>query len=574
MSAASKATQHWTLLLVGLLAAIYFWLAPVQQMSDASFTIALSERILKAHSLDLAPVVRATPRAQLPFQDANGDLPLHMVRRGEQQYYAYPIWTSVLLVPWVALLNAAGWHALDANGAWQSAQELKMQRLTAALLGALIVVLLLKLSGLLTTPRRALLMALLLVIGSSIASTLSRALWAQTMATVLLSCALLHALGRERAGRDINAPWLAALLLVMVLLRQPLVFSAAALLAWVAWAQPQRLRALLGWGLALSAAVAFFHWLTWAQLTPPSRYGPSLFTFERVPARLYSLLFAASRGVAIYLPLALLALVVAFGVALDERAQRWRNVALLAIAGQLLLLACYRPWAGGGAYGPRLLAELTPWWALLAALVMAHRPIGKRWFAALLLLGSWQSFIHIRGAWNQWTFEWNNIEPTYVAGSANFHGWRYPQFLAGWRDRPYPPVAATPLAVLNHRVELSGADTDIYIDSDIGPAQTGGRAITGPYPQLRFVFSAPPIGAEVVELVVSSHNAALIAVFLNDQNVLATTVMGERVLAIKGEFRRGNLRNNSIRLDCAENCEQITLKALQIAPSTTLRAFP
>lgn len=551
-------------LLLGLAAFGYFWLAPVQQMSDASFTVPLSERMIYARSLDLAPVVRATPTAQLPFQDAQGDLPLHMVRKGEQQFYAYPLWTSVLIAPAVALMNAAGWRSVDLSDRYQPAVELQMQRVLAALLGSLIVLLLMRLSLLYTSAQRALMIGLLLVVGSSVSSTLSRALWAQTTATLLLCLALGHVLTRERVAREINAGWIGALLVLMVLVRQPLLFSAAALLAWVAYAQPQKLRAVLLYGALFALAAALFHAAVFGQLLAPSRYGVNLFTVDRVVPRAFSLLFAASRGLAVYLPLALLAMLAACVVPLDSRLRRLSTLALLAIAGQLLLLSFYRPWAGGGAYGPRLLAELTPWWVLLGALAIGRRSLRTSLLCGLAVLAAWQTLIHVRGSWSQATFEWNNVEPTYVAGSANYHGWRYPQFLAGVRDRPYPPVAAEPRALLAQSADFASAASDPLIDSDIGPATSEGRPISGPYPQLRFVFAEVPNGAEVLELTLHASSETRLTIFLNDQKVNSTRVLGQSTVQIAGEFRRGNARNNSIRLDCGLHCAEITLKTLRL----------
>jgi len=555
------------LLALGLIAAIYFYLAPVMQVSDAQFTVALSERLLYAHSLDLKPVIDASPAHVLPFQDANGDLPLHTVRIGDRVFYAYPIWTSVLISPLVWLLNGAGLHALDPlTGAYVPAGEFKAQRIIAALLAALLIMVLMRLALALTTPKRALALALLLIVASSVSSTLSRALWAQSAATLMLALALLHVVSRWQQQRAVAAAWLVGSLTLMVLLRQPLLFSALLIGLGVALDPLNNRRALVLWTLLFGAAALAFHFIAFAQITPPSRYGPSLFTLERAPQRLFSLCFAASRGMAIYLPLAVVAMLAALFCRFGTMERRWRTLALLAITAHLLLLAFYKPWAGGGAYGPRLLAELTPWWLLLAALALGQRPLRAALLAALAVLALWQTFIHVRGSFSQATFEWNNVEPTYVAGRANFHGWRYPQFLAGWRDRPYPPVNATPLAVLEATANFTDPSSDPFVHSDFGPAAANGRALSGPFPQLRFAFPAAPTGSERLTLDLSSSKPAEISVFLNDQKVQHGAVSGFTQLPLHGEYRRGNMRNNALRIDCVRGCAELRLLALNLTP--------
>jgi hypothetical protein len=553
------------LAIVGLLAALYFWLAPVQQISDAHLTVALSERMLKAGSIDLQPLIDATAPPDLPLRADDGTLPFHTVQKGAQTFYAYPLWTAALIAPASALLNALGIHATDpTTGAYRPAGEYAAQQVLAALLAAALIVVLIDLLrrvGL--SARRRLCVALVLIVGSSIASSLSRALWAQLPATLLLALLLRHVIVAELSNRPPSPIAIGFGAVMLVLWRQPLIASALALLWLSAVAAPAlRQKLLASVACATLLAMALHLWL-YGQTLPPSRYGPALFTIEAVPERAWNLLLSASRGWLIYLPLVGVALFGAWRMPLDPIRARWRIAATLAMAGQLALLAFYRPWHGGGAYGPRLLAELTPWCVLLAGLALAAARLSNAIKFSLAALGAWQAFIHTRGAWSPATFEWNNVAPRYLAGGAVFTDWRHPQWLAGVNDRPYPPVAGEPLVVLRGRIDFSRAMSEPFINADIAAASANGRALDGPFPQLKFVLPDPPLGDEKFRLALAAAAPRTLRLWLNDELAVKQTVDGRGELEFGGSLRRMNRRNNSLRIDCAPDCSGIALLGLE-----------
>src|SRR5882672_1160934 len=149
---------------------VSFWVfrhAPIQQAGDSRYWMLLSENLL--HYGDFA-----LDRYDLPESD------YQLQRIGEHRYYSFPPGTSVLSVPFVALMHLRGVSAVRPDGAYNLGGELKLDARLAAALMAGFVGLVYFTARLLLPVSWSLAVALVSAFGTQVFSTTSRSMWSDT----------------------------------------------------------------------------------------------------------------------------------------------------------------------------------------------------------------------------------------------------------------------------------------------------------------------------------------------------------------------------------------------------------
>jgi len=188
--------------------------------------------------------------------------------------------------------------------------------------------------------------------------------------------------------------------------------------------------------LAVAVAGAAGWWLFGAQI--PEYYSPRRLTaWTPLLHGLQGNLISPSRGLLIFCPFVV---VVLGGVVFKLRQLVQQPLFwLLAVwSGSHLLGASIKGyWWGGYSFGPRLLTEMMPPIALLAALVWERlrdsgqpSKVARRWAFAYLLLGGVAIWIHVwQGLFNPAPRLWN-VMPELERNPHLIFDWRHPQFLA------------------------------------------------------------------------------------------------------------------------------------------------
>jgi hypothetical protein len=216
-----------------------------------------------------------------------------------------------------------------------------------------------------------------------------------------------------------------------------------------------------------------------------------------------------------------------------------RALAILAtavITGHILLVSAFAnrlgDWWGGASFGPRYLAELVPWFALLAMLAlnaMLRSSMKTRYqrvtlVAGVVLLGM-SVFVNARGALSEATWKWTQpINDRQMR--ALLWDWRHPQFLAGLQS-PAPFVDVLPLRP-GMKLLFSSRDIDGYLwygwsSPEPGFRWTDGReaAIVFQLDQIRDLTLLMRIAAFTVDKkLVSQH----VRINLNGRALQATDV--------------------------------------------------
>jgi hypothetical protein len=287
----------------------------------------------------------------------------------------------------------------------------------------------------------ALLTALLFAFATSAWSVASRSLWQHGPSMLVLSGALLLL---QRADEKRWPLPLAGMLLAYGYVIRPTNAIPLALLALYVLVRHRR-RAwgyFAGAGLVL-AALALFYYTTYGSPLPPyygaGRLGRQATFFEALAGNWIS----PSRGLLVYTPLFLFSFV-GLGIRLRERTFTLFDAALCAtVVLHALAISAFWHWWGGHSYGPRYFSDLIPIFMYFLIPAIGQLEQGARSFAAgwsvrraayagaFLLCAGASLFVHLRGATDMRTWDWNWDPVPVDDARERLWDWRDPAFLRG-----------------------------------------------------------------------------------------------------------------------------------------------
>ena len=478
----------------------------------------------------------------------------HRIKQRGDAFYYFNVGLPVVSVPIVWLANRLGYDMLDQD------DEFAVQNLVSAVLTTAAFLLLYRLALFYAAPGPSLVIALVSTLGSTVTSTLATGLWAADYQVVLVSWALAFLLARrgvtlsprgDQGGGILHvnhAAMLAAILAPTFLIRPTTAFFGVACLIYLS-GERDRLVALaarlaLGVG-AVVFALALLDLLPWL----PRYYSPRKLMAPTVPwTALYGTLASPSRGLFIFSPFLIpvaLAVVSRLRSAIADRLVR---LTLLWIALHLIGVALKPTWWGGHSFGPRLLTELMPAFAVLTAWAWRNvaamgRPM---WVPSYLILGCIGIFIHsYQGLFNPATLQWNR-EPNVdmVEHHRLFFDWRYPQFLATREsidERSLDIQRRQGFGVYRPGERLAYDSPDLLFHRWYAP-EDGWRWSRGSSPELIFQLGAEPVGPCSLTLYASSLGRQSVTVTMNGKLLEVLEYEGSgpihRVIFVPGALLR------------------------------------
>jgi hypothetical protein len=423
-----------------------FFLSPVSDVGvDPMFSLAVSESILKhgTPALDNVAIPRLL-RSQLPSHPNLLEWRrfYQLENRNGHVLYIFPHGTSLLSLPFVAMLDAAGLSTIDSGGNYDFAGERAAQRLISSVLMAIVVCIFLKTSSVLLPWSWSLIITLGAGFGTQIWSTATRALWSNTWAVFLAACLVLILMKQERGSSRCSGPLLATLVSWMYLVRPSGAITVVAVGIFTLLTNREEFLSYALTGLAWLVTFLAYSWSVFGQLLPDYYQQGSTLHMNGWLVALAGCLVSPSRGLFIFVPSVF---IVVYLVARNWNGLLSRRLALLGIGiicTQLFMIASYPTWWGGWSYGPRLLTDVIPWFVVLAVMgLQAHldavakttvdvsRSINRSLLAATALLLTLLSItINGYGAISMETRYWNRKVDQRI------WDWRAPQFLAGFDD--------------------------------------------------------------------------------------------------------------------------------------------
>jgi hypothetical protein len=426
-----------------------FWLSPIRDMTDSNYSMLTSQTVFKYHTFALDryswPGLQTVPRSGL---GANTTVYQIEEVRGHLFYY-FPPGTSVLSLPYAALLKALGVSAMNADGSYNSQGELFIQGSLAALLMAAATWLFFSMSRLALPLNWSIVVSLGSALGTQVWSTASRVMWSDTWAIVLIALVIWLLLRHER-GRAWTKVSPAML---------------ATLLAWSYFVRPTNSIAIAAitivTGAAWFAGFVVYSWHNFG-LVLPYYFHTDRLHFGQYPEALAGNLISPSRGLFVFVPVLFF---VGYLLARHWKQMLVKRLAVLGlviIVGHMLTVAAFVPWHGGGCFGPRYSTGLVPWFVLLAILavrtMLDNKGSLKRYrlqLAVGVVLLAFSVFINARGATAYETSFWNDQPVNIDRDAIRVWDWRYPQFLAGLIDPP-PPEKFPGLVI-----DANGAKIDV-----------------------------------------------------------------------------------------------------------------
>jgi hypothetical protein len=423
---------------------LVFCVSPIINTSDSMYSMLLSESILQSGSTNLNQFHFPDPVVELktstpPIDDPRNPRSYQIAKVRGNIVYCYPNGSSILSVPFVALMNALGISPASADRSFNEAGELAIQKTLAALLMSLLTCIVFRTALIMLSPAPSVVIALGFAFGTQVFSTGTRALWSSTWFIFLGGLVAYHILSAEVERRSVQPIWLATVLSWIYFVRPTGAIAIACVSIYIFVCERGSFIRYATTGAAWLVGFVAYSWMTYGELIPGyyrSRFGPREFWIG-----VYGNLLSPSRGLLIYVPALafVIYLVVRYWKSLPQRHLAVLSIA--AIAANLLAIAAYPCWWGGYCYGARLMMDALPWFAVLAILGCAAASVGRASvlsrgeLAIAMMLLALSFAINGRGAFSTATQQWSTVVDIDKHPERALD-WSYPQFAAGLVSPP------------------------------------------------------------------------------------------------------------------------------------------
>ncbi len=448
--------------LIFLITLLIFWFSPVEQVTDSAYSMLASQSLLEHHTFVLDQY--AIPRSSIK----EGDI-YQVELVNDHIYYVFPIGSSVLSVPYVAILKKLGISPSNPDGSYNPRGESIIQTSLAAILMAALAAIFFYTSRLLLPPGWSIVVAFGGALGTQVWSTASRGLWSHTWEILLLGIVVYLVLAAETGGRRMNPVVMASLLAWSYFARPSSSVFIVALSLYIFLYHREIFFRYALTGAAWFAGFIAYSWHNFRRVLP-------LYYLMRSLYRDYWSSFAnnlvgPSRGLLIYVPVLLFVayLLVRYWKYVELPRLVW--LALAVVLVHLIVAAWY--WAGHS-YGPRYTTDLVPWFVLLAVLglqaMLRWRAIHRaqltvlNWNVTLVIgavLLAMSVFANARGAVSLDTWRWNVLPVSVDKAHGRLWDWSDPQFLAGLL--PPPPPHNFPLVKGKTKIDFTDPEADKYL---------------------------------------------------------------------------------------------------------------
>jgi len=415
--------------------------SPNHQMTDSGYALLVSENLIRHGDLDLE-------RYQLESVPGSN---YRLERTGAHTTYFFPVASSILSIPFVALGHLAGQSVVRPNGTYATKVEGRQEAILAALLMAAFTVIAFCTARLVLPVSSSLAIALVGAFGTQVYSTASRTLWSDTWALVLVAGAIYLLVRSAVRGDGRRLFWLATLECWATFVRPTSGLTLAATAFYLLIVDRRA-----SWAFFAAAAL----WLTAFVADALHRFGtpfPSYFHDRLGPPSgeaLLGTLMSPSRGLLVCVPATLAVVWICW-----RHRKALRFVPLLRMAASVclahwLVISAFDKWWGGHCFGARLATGMVPWLLVLAILGLdgARRDLpgattSRRYVSAAVvaLLCGLSIAINSAGAISARAVGWN-LTPTNIdLDTARLWSWHHPQTLAGLGEpTPSDPIAPTP----------------------------------------------------------------------------------------------------------------------------------
>ncbi|HEY8227792.1 MAG TPA: hypothetical protein VIG25_21155 [Pyrinomonadaceae bacterium] len=420
---------------------VLFLFSRVHQLTDSNYSMLVSQSLLQHHSftLDSYDIPRLEPTNQLYHVSVGKIYQLEYI--DNHIYYFWPNGTSLLSIPFVALMNALGVSAANADGTYNPTGEITIQARLAALLMAILSVVFYFTSRFVLPLSWSAGLALSTALGTQIWSTASRALWSETWGIFLLGFVVLMLVANELGKWSLRPGILATLLAWTYFVRPTFSVAIVAITIYLILFYRPCLFAYAATGAAWLAAFVAYSWFHYRQLLPNYYLVYRHFGTTTFWTALSGNLISPSRGLLVFVPILFFVFYLVFRYWSALELPRLAVLSIGIVVTHLIVVSAHSPWYGGHCYGPRYSTGVVPWFFLLGTSALtawrkqgfSRRTLSHRLeilLGAMLLLIS--VTIQTLGATEHATWLWNSRPVNVDEQPDRVWDWKHPQFLAKW----------------------------------------------------------------------------------------------------------------------------------------------
>lgn len=416
-----------------LLSLAVFLAAPVIDVSDSRYAVLLSESFWRHHTAALDEYYKVPvpwPRDTHP----DGPNEYQLVKARGHVTYFFPHGSSMLSMPLVAAINAAGVSAATPGGRLDLAGEIRIERVIASVLMAGLTCLFFATAMMMLPVSWSVVVALGASMGSQILSTASRGLWSHDWEVFLCGLIAYSLLSTEHRGSRFRPVWLGTLVAWIYFVRPTGSVTIVAVSTYVMWIHRED---FIAYAATLTAWLAAFvgYWWSVFGVILSQYFVAARMRFENLAVGMAGNLISPSRGLFVFVPTTLFVLYLA---ARYRKHLTHKPLALLALAQIVGLAIIISNFFGsqGYCYGPRYFTDAIPWFVLLAILGLdamryAQDASNHRMeIAAAIFLLAVSVAMNARGAWSWAATDWT-VSDYAAAHQTKIFDWRYPPFMAG-----------------------------------------------------------------------------------------------------------------------------------------------
>ena len=432
-----------------------FWYSPVRQVTDSSYSMLLSESLIhhRSFALDGYALPHGEPVWFGDYFKYGNIYQLEVVN--SHIYYYFPPGSSLLSIPFVAVMNSFDISATNADGTYNPRDETTMEAIISALLMAGLAAIFFYLARMALPTSWSVIVALSGVLGTQVWSTASRSLWTDTWGSFLLGFVVLMLLGAAIDRIQLKPILLATLLSWMYIVRPTFAVHIIAISVYMFLCYRPLLFRYAVTGAIWFAAFMLYSWRLYGHPLP-NYYRASRLQFGVFWTALSGNLFSPGRGLLVYVPVLFF---IGYLLVHYRRQIVYPRLAVLALSviiAHVVIISCFIHWWGGHGFGARFSTGLVPWFILLAILGL-QAMLAARHSSVItdsltrkleLAAGAGLLFISIvingLGATSQATWLWNTRPLSIDEHPERNWDWRQPQFLAGMIHAPLPkniPIA-------------------------------------------------------------------------------------------------------------------------------------
>jgi hypothetical protein len=418
-----------------------FLASHIRQVADSNYSMLLSQSLLDHGTVMLDDyAIPGFDRTQPTGLKTENPLQLEVVNG--HVYYWYPPGSSVLSIPYVALMNAIGISPTTADGTFNYLGEKLIQTRLAALLMAGLTVTIFFTARLVLPLGWSVVIALSSALGTQVWSTASRGLWSDTWGIFLLGFVVWMLLAQETGRSRLRPVLLASLMAWTYFVRPTFSVPIFAVTVYVLLFHRSLFLPYALTGAAWCAGFLVYSWHHFGHLLPSYYLLATWMTVDSMRVGLLGNLISPSRGLLVFVPLVAFVAYLLIRYARDLPAPRLAALSVSIVVLHLLAIAGFPIWWAGWCYGARFSTGLVPWFALLAILgIKARASSAERLAAAghfgrraeLVVAGVLLAIsvtLNGIGANSGAAAAWNARPVSVDEHPERIWDWRHPQFLA------------------------------------------------------------------------------------------------------------------------------------------------